>query len=90
MSKKVDWVTPAEILNNATDEEIQAAMEKLNPFPGMTASEAVEAELKWFQDMGIMPVEDDITDEEMEDVLEAEEGLRVLQEMGLASKDEEE
>ena len=53
--KEVDWQTTADILDNATDEEINDALEKLNPFPGMTAGEAVADALERFQDMGIMP-----------------------------------
>jgi len=56
--KRVDWQTTADILDNATDDELAEAMEKLNPFPGMTAGEAVADALKRFQDMGIMPKDD--------------------------------
>jgi len=56
---RVDWTTTADILDNATDEEIEEALEKLNPFPGMTAGEAVEAELKMFKEMGLMPQDEE-------------------------------
>ena len=57
--KQVDWQTPADILDNATDQEIEDALEKLNPFPGMTAGEAVQDALERFQAMGIIPYDDE-------------------------------
>ena len=54
--KEIDWKTPADILNNASDDEIADAMEKLNPFPGMTAGEAVAESLRRFQEMGLIPI----------------------------------
>ena len=53
-NKRVDWQTTADILDDATDEEISAAMDQLNP-SGRTAGEEVEYALKQFQAMGIMP-----------------------------------
>ena len=54
-NKPVDWQTTADILDNATDEEIREASEKLDSHPGQTAGEAVEEALAKFQEMGLMP-----------------------------------
>jgi len=54
-NKPVDWQTTADIIDNATDEELDAAMKELDPFPDMDAGEAVEHALKQFRSIGLMP-----------------------------------
>jgi hypothetical protein len=57
-NKPVDWQTTADILDTISDEEIENALKILNP-SGKSAGEEVEEALKRFQEMGLMPKDED-------------------------------
>lgn len=59
--KKVNWQGVADAIDDMTDEEWEASIAELNSGP--SAGEEVEFALKKFQEMGIMPMDDEDEDE---------------------------
>ena len=55
--KEVNWQGVADAIDEMTDEEWEASMAELNSGP--SAGEEVEYALKKFQEMGLMPKDED-------------------------------
>ena len=73
---KVDWATPIDILNNASQEDVDAAMRGLDPFPGQDIGEAVAEALERFQEMGIMPRDEEQVEMNHDDYVDQFQELR--------------
>jgi len=61
MSKKVDWQSVVDVIDGMTDEEWEASMAELNSGP--SAGEEVEEALRKFQEMGLIPKDDEEDDD---------------------------
>ena len=59
-NKSVDWQGVADAIDGISDEEWEASIAELNSGP--SAGEEVEYALKKFQEMGIMPMDDEDDD----------------------------
>ena len=60
-NKRVDWQGVADAIDDMTDEEWEASMAELNSGP--SAGEEVEEALRKFQEMGLMPKDDEEDDD---------------------------
>jgi len=59
-NKPVDWQGVADVIDDMSDEEWEASIAELNSGP--SAGEEVAYALKKFQEMGLMPMDDEDDD----------------------------